>query len=1147
MSSPYKTNTIIDRFRLQNSILRGLFVYSLILAMFMPSAELVASVYFGRSTIGTSGGGNEKDATIHFYNGSEWTTALLAMEAQPEVVDTAATSSPLFYHNGIMWVKTDMVEEDVKGARITKVNLPLERLAGKPDAPAEGLTAELTSPAKVTTTETASGEVVAVVQQPPSSKLEKDLGTNKTANVPTKSITLPAADKPIINNQVKSVPVVKEINKPIADKEPVTIAPVVAKEVSKPAVTPVAAPTPAPVKKSTTRTLVIPAPSKTPVVVHDAAPAAKPVTKPFTSPTATTNKPNVTEAPALVKTETKPVVKEDKPVVASKPASIVDRVPVNKPVMVPMPVVTNDKPNTAVTPNLAKTETKPVIKEDKPIVTNKPSTSIAPVVANKPVMASMPVVTNNRPNVTVASKLVDADAKPIPTPRPEKVKISSVPVIAAVPVPLRVKPDGKPVMTRLNYNLAPPHPSTVNSTIANRPEKGPIKAPPANFVFALSKQGGAQLPQDTVPKPKPSALTDFIQSGADVEPTPEAETIQDPKPEAKKDDKKKDKKKEDEPAPAPITLDTIRKLIQEEVSKSTAGQLPVSAIAPPKADTATVPLPPVLTVNDSIEELRKLNEQLQVELDEKLMLRDKLEGQVDQQRQIKKEAKLQGDLGKKDTIKLEGSDSYVVREHKFALNHEIFGWHPHWMGDSYRKYDYSLLTTLAYFSYELNPNTGGYKTIHDWNETDVVELAQDKGCKVVLTVTCLNEKDLSLFLANPAAQDNFVKTIRGLIVERNANGVNINFEKLNYRYKRELVNLMEKLRNAFDALNPDYQISITVPAIDYAGAYDVEAMEPFVDLFVMMGYEYTGSYSSSTGPTSPMNGGAKYAQYGLESSIDAYLKNKVPAKKLILAIPYFGVQWEVEGKEVPGKSIKFIRSLSYAQIKAMFPDREPLFYEASLTPYFNSPIAGRYNMFDQIWFDNARSLGMKFDLIVNKELGGVGIWALGMDGGNKEFWNVLEDKFLQIVPVPIDTIEISKAQSGPGVGSWFKSRFNRLLSVLRRPSTFNPATSNFDNWLRTFMMIGGFMFIVSRAQFVIRRLQMGQQYRATKPYLYVMITGIAILTISLLMWARITQFFERVYHSSSFLFTIGLIIGIIAAVIFILWILPKWLKNKELP
>jgi spore germination protein YaaH len=1213
--------------------------------MFLPSADLNA---FGTFNPSFSSGGGEKDAVIYFFDGTEWTTAPLAMEAQLDKTDSIA-NSPLFYHNGIMWVKTDMFEEDVKGSKIMKVNLPLEQLAGKPDKPIDAIPSQLNEPIKNISKETAAGNVAPVLDQP-SSKLEKNLSADNIKKpISLEPVKNEHVVKDIIVTEPAKTPLVKLEDKkpvvaPVVTKTPVTPAP---KTITEPAKTPlvkiedkkpVVAPVVTKIPVTTPAPKAITEPAKTPVVkVEDKKPVVAPVVTKTPAPSpSSSNKTvyktipgfepapvsTVTEAPKSVTAMNKPIIRNDigpsvttvtpfpytAPSIVNSASPKVDIEigvkPVNVPVIKPVvnttvteapkaagkPIITTtDKPkvlvekapttiadakpitistNSDVNPNLASLPIKPL---DKPIVNtvvaDKPVTT--PLVYAKPetdkpavvVADSKPIVYAKLPDVKpttdkpVFTPQVNPIAKTETMPlvyRPDYLKAKSKSVSILAPLPM-VMSDAKPITMPLNYNLPVPNAHYENSSIAFKKERVPVPNLPSNFVFTLSaKQGTTQAPTDTVPKVV-NPLTSFIKTPSDEVQAKEETLTQEPRKEddaKKEEDAKKGKKKDKEAEPVAVTpvfsIDTIKKLIQDEINSAMGGKLPLSATMPGQTDTATVELPPSITINDSIEELRKLNQQLQAELDEKLMLRDKLEGQVDEQRQIKKEAKLGGDLGKKDTVKL-SDESYVIREYKFALDNEIFGWHPYWMGESYRGYDYSLLTTLAYFSYELDPATGGYKTIHDWNSTDVIELAQEKGCKVVLTATCLNEKDLSLFLANNNAQDNFVKTIRDLIVERNANGVNINFEKLNYRYRSEFVDLIKKLNKSFKELNPAYQISITVPAIDYRDAYDVAELEPYVDLFIMMGYEYTGSYSNKTGPTAPLNGGATYAQYNLASSIDAYLKNKVPAKKLVLAIPYYGVQWEVEGYEVPGKEIKFIKSMSYAQIKAQYGDKEPFFYEASLTPYYNNPIPGRYNMFDQVWFDNARSLGMKFDMIMEKELGGVGIWALGMDGGNKEFWNILEDKFLKIVPVPMDTVVIKMAQTGGGFGSWIGSKFKRLVSILRRPSTYNPANSNFDSWLRIFMVIGGLTFIIARGRFVIRRLQMGSKYKASKPYLYVLITGIAIFTVSMLMWVRLTRFFERIYQSSSFLFTIGMILGIILAVIFILWILPKWLKNKELP
>jgi len=55
----------------------------------------------------------------------------------------------------------------------------------------------------------------------------------------------------------------------------------------------------------------------------------------------------------------------------------------------------------------------------------------------------------------------------------------------------------------------------------------------------------------------------------------------------------------------------------------------------------------------------------------------------------------------------------VSSEHQFAIgekildsNHVVFGWHPYWMGNSFKTYNYNLLSHISFYGYIINPNTG---------------------------------------------------------------------------------------------------------------------------------------------------------------------------------------------------------------------------------------------------------------------------------------------------------------------------------------------------------------------------------------------------------------------------------------------------------
>ena len=49
----------------------------------------------------------------------------------------------------------------------------------------------------------------------------------------------------------------------------------------------------------------------------------------------------------------------------------------------------------------------------------------------------------------------------------------------------------------------------------------------------------------------------------------------------------------------------------------------------------------------------------------------------------------------------------------------------------------------------------------------------------------------------------------------------------------------------------------------------------------------------------------------------------------------------------------------------------------------------------QIYFDNETSLGLKYDLVNQSGIAGIGIWALGYDGEYPNLWNLLAEKLPQ--------------------------------------------------------------------------------------------------------------------------------------------------------
>jgi spore germination protein len=321
-------------------------------------------------------------------------------------------------------------------------------------------------------------------------------------------------------------------------------------------------------------------------------------------------------------------------------------------------------------------------------------------------------------------------------------------------------------------------------------------------------------------------------------------------------------------------------------------------------------------------------------------------------------------------------------------NKEIFGFHPYFGNkNAYRNYDYKLLTSLSYFAYELNPKTGGYLSIRNWKETPVIGLAKENNCKVYLTVTNSNQKNIELFLSNPEAQEHSINTIRDLLKLRQANGVTLDFEEtsapFNQKFTNYVKNLSEQLREN------QMTVNITLPAFDKAHAFDLNALNEFVDYFIVIEKNFYGKGGNIAGPVAPLNKNKLWKKGSIETSVASYLNSGLPKDKMILCLPYYGTRWETKDTLIGSKNANFLGYLSYKKIKYKFPE-EPKYDEESQTAYLITSEKGKTI---QVWFDDAYTLAKKYDFINRNKLAGVGIWALGYDDGYPKLWELLEEKF----------------------------------------------------------------------------------------------------------------------------------------------------------
>jgi spore germination protein YaaH len=334
-----------------------------------------------------------------------------------------------------------------------------------------------------------------------------------------------------------------------------------------------------------------------------------------------------------------------------------------------------------------------------------------------------------------------------------------------------------------------------------------------------------------------------------------------------------------------------------------------------------------------------------------------------------------------------------------TLSKRVFGWHPYWGGTSYTSYQWNLLSDLCYFDYTVSNSTGNNTNASfAWNTASVVTVAKNNGTKIHICATMFSGH--STFWASSSAQTTFINNIISLLNTRGGNGVNIDFEGMGASDKIPFTNFIANLNSALNAANPSYELSVCLYAVEWSSVFDIPALNSQVDFYTIMGYDYYYGGSSTAGPTSPLYNFQTSYNYTLSKSITYYIKQGAPVSKLLMGLPYYGREWQTTSNSVPSATsgtFNASRTLSYVNNNPATYSITNKFWEGTcFSPYYTYQSSGNWR---QCWIDDAYSLGRKYDMVLQRGLGGIAIWALGYDNGMNSYWNLLQNKFSDCAPI----------------------------------------------------------------------------------------------------------------------------------------------------
>jgi spore germination protein YaaH len=317
---------------------------------------------------------------------------------------------------------------------------------------------------------------------------------------------------------------------------------------------------------------------------------------------------------------------------------------------------------------------------------------------------------------------------------------------------------------------------------------------------------------------------------------------------------------------------------------------------------------------------------------------------------------------------------------------ENFAFAPYWTLAQSPTFNITGLSTLAYFSIDVNPNGTLDESGPGWNGfqsqdlTNLITRAHAAAERVVLTVTDFDQGSLDALTSSTSAPGALSSALIPLLDAKSLDGVNFDFEGNGSGDQAGLTNLITAVSAALRGADPHWQItmdSYASSAGDSGGFYNIPALAPAVDAFFVMDYEL--NLQATPSAASPLTSG----QFSSLTTLQQYT-SAVPASKVILGVPFFGIDWPTTNGTMAANAAGGANDIPDSQAAANGPEYWDPVTDTAWTSYQVG------NQWHESYYEGLNGLFDISQLAAHYNARGVGIWALGMENNDAQMIAALD-------------------------------------------------------------------------------------------------------------------------------------------------------------
>ena len=294
------------------------------------------------------------------------------------------------------------------------------------------------------------------------------------------------------------------------------------------------------------------------------------------------------------------------------------------------------------------------------------------------------------------------------------------------------------------------------------------------------------------------------------------------------------------------------------------------------------------------------------------------------------------------------------------------------------------LTFLSVFACQVNADGS---LVPMQNDARVIERAKSAGVQPHMVIANIEEgkgfqpATVRALLESPAAQVRLLEGCVRLMQEKGYTGLDVDFEYVPASVRENLGCFLAKARAWMH--DEGFLLTSAVPpkvADDQKGllfeGFDFWAQGKYNDYVTLMTYEwgYQGGPPEAVAPIAEVRRAVEFAM------------SRMPKSKILMGIPNYGYDWKIPWQE--GTSATVVNNPGAVAIAA----RQGVnieFDEKTQTPWFRYAEAGGQR--HEVWFEDARSIRAKLELVRELGIAGVSYWTVGLPFAAN--WKLLDGMF----------------------------------------------------------------------------------------------------------------------------------------------------------